>query len=151
MGMSVPLRRLGYRLAYRLLLIYWFVCKPHTHGVKCVIREGDRVLLVHHSYGPREWELPGGAVRRGEPPLTTARREIREELGVQIDDWVALGELERALYRRRDTLHCFQAELRGRALELDPVEIARASWFEPDSLPKALGRSVAEIVGRARG
>lgn len=149
--MSVPLRRLGYRFAYRLLLVYWFVWRPHTHGVKCVIRQGDRVLLVRHTYGPREWELPGGSVRRGEPPLATAQREIREELGVQIDDWVSLGEVARALNRRRDTLYCFQAELRERSLELDPVEIARASWFEPDRLPTALARSVVEILGRAYG
>lgn len=40
-----------------------------------------RVLLVEPSYKP-QWEIPGGAVDAGEPPWTTAVREVREELGL---------------------------------------------------------------------
>lgn len=41
----------------------------------------DRVLLVEPSYKPH-WDIPGGAVDAGEPPWTTAVREVREELGL---------------------------------------------------------------------
>ncbi|MFF8812893.1 NUDIX domain-containing protein [Streptomyces pactum] len=41
-----------------------------------------RVLLVDPAY--REpWEIPGGAVEREESPRAGARREVREELGLQ--------------------------------------------------------------------
>src|SRR5437870_4690431 len=78
---AVAVRRRGYRVAFALLRVYWFVRRPALHGVKCVLTNGDQVLLVRHTYGSRDWDLPGGAVSRGEPPVATARREMHEELG----------------------------------------------------------------------
>lgn len=45
-------------------------------------RSGD-VLLLETSYKP-EWELPGGLAEPGEDPVTTARRESMEELGLTL-------------------------------------------------------------------
>lgn len=54
-----------------------------------------RVLLVDPTYKPG-WDLPGGMAEANEPPEEAARRELREELGRDIDllgllavDWVA--------------------------------------------------------------
>jgi 8-oxo-dGTP diphosphatase len=52
-------------------------------GAACVILDGDgRVLLVRHTYGPLNWELPGGMSEPGEAPDETARRELLEETGL---------------------------------------------------------------------
>lgn len=40
-----------------------------------------RVLIVDPTYKPR-WELPGGAIEADESPAAAARREVREELGI---------------------------------------------------------------------
>lgn len=42
-----------------------------------------RVLLVQPSYKPT-WEIPGGVVELGESPRAAARREFREELGLDL-------------------------------------------------------------------
>lgn len=41
----------------------------------------DRILLVEPSY-KSHWDIPGGSVDAGEAPWATARREVREELGI---------------------------------------------------------------------
>lgn len=143
---SIVARRLAYRLAHRLLRVWWFLRRPEIEGVKCVITDGDRVLLVRHTYGRREWDLPGGAIKRGESALAAARREIEEELGVRIERWRPLGALRASPYHSRDTLHCFQGELGGGALRLDEVELAAARWFARTELPRDLGRHARRIV-----
>jgi ADP-ribose pyrophosphatase YjhB (NUDIX family) len=57
--------------------------------------DADRVLLLQPSYKPT-WEIPGGIVEEGESPRAAARREVREELGLEreigsllVMDWVS--------------------------------------------------------------
>jgi len=84
--LPVAVRRPAYRAAYRVLQVWWFVTRPQKSGVKCVLTDGEQVLLVRHTYGRRYWDVPGGSVKRGEPPLRAARREMREELGVDVTE-----------------------------------------------------------------
>ncbi len=41
------------------------------------------MLLVRHTYGRLNWELPGGGSNPGEAPDDTARRELLEETGLE--------------------------------------------------------------------
>lgn len=55
-------------------------------GAACVIFDGaGHVLLVHHTYGRLNWELPGGGAEPGEAPDEAARRELLEETGLRAD------------------------------------------------------------------
>ena len=57
--------RLGYRVAYRLLQLWTFLRRPEVSGTMVAVLDGDRVLLVRHTYGDRRrWELP-------DPPVAT--------------------------------------------------------------------------------
>ena len=54
-------------------------------GGACVLLDADgRVLLVRHTYGRLNWEIPGGAAEPGESPDEAAVREIREETGLRV-------------------------------------------------------------------
>jgi 8-oxo-dGTP pyrophosphatase MutT (NUDIX family) len=140
------LRRPLYRCAYALLRVYWFLARPAVAGVKAVLTDGPLVLLVRHTYGPGSWDFPGGAIKRRELPVSAVRREMAEELGVTIEDWRALGEIKGRMNHRRDTLHCFRAELSGPALTPDAGELAAAQWFPSDQLPAKLGGYARQIL-----
>ncbi len=148
MQLPVAVRRPLYRVGYRILQLIWFVRRPDKNGVKCVLTDGDRVLLVRHTYGHREWDLPGGAMKRHEPPLSAARREMAEELGIDEANWISLGELHVTMDHRNDTLHCFRAELSSPEITIDEGELATARWFSRKALPPDLGMFVIPIVAR---
>jgi 8-oxo-dGTP pyrophosphatase MutT (NUDIX family) len=146
--LPVGFRRIIYRVAYALLCVYWFVRRPDSHGVKCVLIDGDRVLLVRHTYGRADWELPGGSIKSSEEPMAAARREIHEELGIDIDGWTSLGEIRGRMQYRHDIVHCFQAELREPALTLDLGELYEAAWFLRAGLPNPLGPYTQMILAQ---
>jgi ADP-ribose pyrophosphatase YjhB (NUDIX family) len=55
-------------------------------GIGVVAFKEDRVLLIRRGRPPRagEWSLPGGAQRLGEGAEAAARRELREETGIEV-------------------------------------------------------------------
>jgi len=67
-----------------------------THAGGIVVR-GDadrRILLVRATPAPHDWVLPKGHIERGETPEETARREVREEAGVDAEPVRYVGTLE---------------------------------------------------------
>jgi ADP-ribose pyrophosphatase YjhB (NUDIX family) len=148
--LAIRLRRRAYRTAYVVLRVYWFIARPNHRGVKCVLTDGGRVLLVRHTYGPREWELPGGSLKRREVPAAAAAREMQEELGLRLPQLEDLGQITGRADRRRDVLYCFGADIGSSPLTPEAGEIAFARWFEWGRLPPALGRYSAAILQHAQ-
>ena len=149
MAIPVALRRQAYRVAHRLLRAWWFVRRPDHHGVKCVLIDRERVLLVRHTYGDRRWDLPGGSVHRSEVAHEAASREMEEELGIRVEHWHHLCDLLTFSYSCHDTLHCFQAELDDPALTLNEAELYTARWFPERKLPTEVTRHVQSILARS--
>ena len=56
-------------------------------GVGAVIIKEGKILLVKRANEPNKgrWSVPGGLVRKGESLVDALKREIREELNVDID------------------------------------------------------------------
>ena len=75
--------RLAYRLAFLLMRLWWAVRRPVRHGVVVAVWCGGRVLVLRQSYRPGA-TFPGGGLRAGEDPEAAARRELHEEVGLDI-------------------------------------------------------------------
>ena len=146
MAPTIRARRLAYRVAAQLLRFLRPLVPIDWGGVKCVMTDRDRVLLVRHTYGHREWDIPGGGRRRGEPGAAAARREMGEELGLHDLAWRPLGAVHFRIERHRQTIEIYGAEVRDPALTLDLGEIETAAWFPLDRLPAETSRFVRPIL-----
>lgn len=148
--LPIWLQRLVYRIGFVVLRIGSEIVRPRTRGVKCLVVHGDAVLLVRHTYGPKQWDLPGGFCRRGEEFADAARREVAEELGVAIAGLADIGEELRGFYGRHETLRLFRVDVVDRELAIDAGELAEARWCRRGELPAPRAKIVDVAVARER-
>ncbi|HYU35900.1 MAG TPA: NUDIX domain-containing protein [Thermoanaerobaculia bacterium] len=105
-----------------------------TRVLAAVVERGGRVLLARRPAGKRHaglWELPGGKFLPGESPLEAARRELAEELGVEVATAGAL------LWEAPDpgspfVVEFYAVEIRGEPAALEHDALA---WVLPEELP----------------
>jgi ADP-ribose pyrophosphatase YjhB (NUDIX family) len=114
-----------------------------------VMDEGGRVLLLQHEFRMGSgWGIPGGFMEQGEQPVEALRRELREEIGVEL----AAAELisVRTLRRPQQVEIHFRCRLReGANAQPQSMEINRAGWFEANALPPELSRDQRRIIADA--
>lgn len=131
-------RRYIFRWGWPLLRLYWFVVRPHPRGAKCIVSCGDKLLFVRNTYGRRQWTFPGGRIERGETPERAVRRELAEEVGLELTNLRLLGDFDVRKDFKVDHLYCFVAETAAFDLAVDEGEIEEAVWLDRASRPTGL-------------
>ncbi len=121
-----------------------------TLGVRGMLVDGDKVLMVRHTYVPG-WQFPGGGVDPGEAAVDAFRREVLEETGFRVTDQPQLfGIYHNTRVTNRDHVAFFISRgfERGRAFK-PGIEIAEIGWFDyrelPDDISGGARERVAEI------
>lgn len=112
-----------------------------------VVDDDGRVLLLKHVFRPGSgWGIPGGFIEAGEQPEEAIRRELLEEIGLELER--AQLSFVRTLSRPRQVEIIFRCRAGG---EFAPrsVEIKSAEWFAPDQLPEGLSRDQRRLIARA--
>ncbi|MBS3168677.1 NUDIX domain-containing protein [Candidatus Woesearchaeota archaeon] len=67
--------------------------KKHIVAITALIKNlnGDKFLILKRSENeiayPSKWSFPGGKLEKGENILQTLKREIKEEVGLDIEDY----------------------------------------------------------------
>jgi 8-oxo-dGTP pyrophosphatase MutT (NUDIX family) len=139
---------------YPLQRLIWRRLRPVTRGVKVMLFNGDGALvLIRNSYGRSDlFVLPGGGVRPFEAPECAARREIREELGIEIGDVKLRSTHVATSEGKRDTIYLFEAAT-SQAPVPDQFEVEEARFFAvtepPAQTSPATLRRLAEYSGEA--
>jgi len=107
-----------------------------NRAVGVVVLDDDRVLLVgQHRYtlDAYSWEIPEGGVPEGESALDGARRELREETGVEADDWRVLVRFDLSNSISDESGVVFAARfVAGGAASPDPSEELAIRWIAFD-------------------
>ncbi len=88
--------------------------------VAAVIVQDDRILATQRGYGEFKdgWEFPGGKIESGESPEDALKREIMEELKVEIDVRELIGVVEYDYTDFHLNMMCFWFTLKGREVQL---------------------------------
>ena len=80
------------------------------------------------------WEFPGGKVESGETPAQAARREIREETGIEVEVGEKIAAVDHAYTHFRITLHAFTC--RYVSGEARAIGCASIRWVHPSELDR---------------
>lgn len=133
----------------RAYLGYSRFARGMTLGVRAMLLERDRVVLVRHSYVPG-WYLPGGGVEAGESFAEALAREVREETGAVLTAQPQLFGLYRnARVSDRDhvALYVCRDWERRTAPRLPNHEIVSCESFALDDLPEGTSRATVARLG----
>lgn len=109
------------------------------------------VLMVKHSYGKLNWELPGGAADADETVAETAIREVREETGLV----VTAERLTGIYYWAENDSHHFVFQCATAHDGQEPLSISSETtdcgYFSPDALPRPISDFTVRRIQDALG
>ena len=126
---------------------------PHYTIAAGVVRRRGRILIDRRRPDAMLgglWEFPGGKVRRGEALPAAVRREVREEVGIDVEVGERIAAVDHAYSHFRITLHAFACRhLAGRAR---PLACDACKWVLPGELDAyAFPRANRRIIEALRG
>ncbi len=122
------------------------VVHPGAVGI-IALDDQDRILLnrqYRHPVGAYLWEPPAGLLDvAGEPALECAKREFREEAGLQAEHWWVLYDFFNSPGGSTEAFRCFLARGLSEVPGGRPVGEAEEADLEPRWIP--LGEAVALV------
>jgi 8-oxo-dGDP phosphatase len=107
--------------------------------VGVVIEKDGKIILVQESKPPAcgLWNTPAGHIEKGETPLEGAKREVKEETGLDIEITDLLGVYigKSLFYPNRITAKItFRGSVVGGGIQFKKDEILDAKWFTPSEI-----------------
>ncbi len=113
-------------------------------GVYAILERNGQLLITHQLDPEPEFQLPGGGIDPGEPPIVALHREVMEETGWKMADPIRLGAFRRFTYMPEYDLWaekmCVVYLARPTLQVCPPTEPGHtAHWVDPYDAVQSLG------------
>ena len=139
------IRKIGMYLSLTIISVvhavrYWTNFSANSiQGVRIILVQDRKVVLVSHWYAPWTWTLPGGGVNKNESPENAAIRETKEETGFTVKSLAGEIGKYKGTWGRGDRVAVYYTGDFEGSLSLTPnIEIMGRSWFDIDNLPEEI-------------
>jgi 8-oxo-dGTP diphosphatase len=128
------------------------IAPSFTVGAVCLIERDDGAVLLVRQVYRRGWGVPGGLTRRGEEIADCARREVREEVGLEVE---LRGEPAVVVDPGPQRIDIVYRARPAPGSDVDAVrpcspEIAEVRWVPVEELPDLQHETVSALVALAR-
>jgi mutator protein MutT len=118
-----------------------------TAGALIFNDAGEVLLLKHRFRAGSGWGIPGGFLEAGEQPEEALRRELREEVGLEITEVELFTS--RTFKKPRQVEILFRCHANAN-VKPQTIEVERAEWFSTCSLPSGLPQDQRLLIERAK-
>ena len=108
-----------------------------TIGVRILLINEGKILLVKHTYQP-DWYTIGGGVESGETPRQAMERELKEEVGATLTTPLELFSVYYSRNEKRDDYIIFYIGHGCTQEVMTSPEISEKHWFPINDLPQDL-------------
>ena len=120
-------------------------------GVGVIVRRDHKILLGKRkgSHGPGTWQFPGGKLDKWESVEECAKRETREECGIEITNVRQLTFTEDEFPESDKhfiTLYVVSDWLSGEPQLLEPEKQESLGWYDWNALPKPLFLPIQHLL-----
>jgi 8-oxo-dGTP diphosphatase len=117
-----------------------------TAGALIFNDNGQVLLLKHRFRAGSGWGIPGGFLEAGEQPEQALRRELREEIGLELEQVEIFTT--RSFRKPQQVEILFRCRANAK-VQPQAMEVERAEWFSPQSLPAGLPNDQRLLIERA--
>lgn len=122
-------------------------------GGVLIFNKKKEVLLMKRGKNAKNeagwWSKPGGSVEYGEKASAMAKREIKEEIGIDIDIWGLLPHTDHIIKRESQhwvALNFLASVKKGEPKNCEPHKCDEIAWFSLDKLPKKIVQNTREGI-----
>lgn len=130
--------------------ILWYDIKMKTDmqprvGVGVIVCWDGKFLLCLRkgSHAAGTWSIPGGHLEFGETIEECAKRELREEMGIEIDN-IRFGAITTDIFKEEGkhyvSVWVVADWVRGGDNCLEPEKLSDPTWVEFDNMPQPLAQ-----------